>query len=102
MISETGMLMIANNLESRADSAHWANDDLRMDPREVYALASDIKAFVRGSARPTCRNLTLKPADELLCSACGEHVDIAYVESCEDYHARYCPHCGRKVVRDGD
>lgn len=50
--------------------------------------------------RPTCRNLSPKPADVLLCSECGEHVDIAYVETCDEYHARYCPNCGRKVVTD--
>ena len=48
--------------------------------------------------RPTCRNLSSKPADVLLCSECGEHVDIAYVESCDDYHAKYCPNCGAEVV----
>lgn len=46
----------------------------------------------------TCRNLATKPADELLCSRCGEHVDIAYMESADDYHARYCPNCGAEVV----
>lgn len=48
--------------------------------------------------RPTCQNLAMKPADELLCSKCGEHVDIAYVESCDDYHAKYCPNCGAGVA----
>lgn len=46
----------------------------------------------------TCRNLAIKPADELLCSRCGEHVDIAYMESADDYRASYCPNCGAKVV----
>ena len=49
--------------------------------------------------RPTCRNLAIKPADELLCSECGEHVDIAYMENADDYHARYCPNCGAEVER---
>ena len=48
--------------------------------------------------RPTCKNLATKPADELLCSWCGEHVDIAYVENADDYHARYCPNCGAEVI----
>ena len=48
-------------------------------------------------ARPTCKNLATKPADELLCSECGEHVDIACMESADDYHARYCPNCGAEV-----
>ena len=48
--------------------------------------------------QPTCRNVSMKPADVLLCSECGEHVDIAYVENCDDYHARFCPNCGAKVV----
>lgn len=49
---------------------------------------------------PTCRNLAVKPVDEFLCSECGEHVDIAYVDSCDDYHAKYCPNCGAEVVND--
>lgn len=53
--------------------------------------------------RPMCKNLATKSADELLCSECGEHVDIAYMDSCDDYHARYCPNCGARVVSsDGD
>lgn len=48
---------------------------------------------------PTCRNLALKPADEFLCSRCGEHVDITYVENADDYHAKYCPGCRAKVVK---
>ena len=50
--------------------------------------------------RPTCKNLATKPADELLCSECGEHVDIAYVENADDYHACYCPNCGAEVIHD--
>lgn len=50
--------------------------------------------------RPTCRNFAAKPADEFLCSKCGEHVDIAYVDSCDDYHAKYCPNCGAEVLDD--
>lgn len=50
--------------------------------------------------RPTCRNLAVKPADEFLCSKCGEHVDIAYVDSCDDYHAKYCPNCGAVIADD--
>ena len=45
--------------------------------------------------RPTCRNLSMKPADEFLC---GKHVDIAYMDSCDDYHATSCPNCGARVV----
>lgn len=59
---------------------------------ETYAALADL------IDRPTCRNLSPKPADVLLCSECGEHVDIAYVESCDDYHAKYCPNCGAEVV----
>lgn len=47
---------------------------------------------------PTCKNLATKPADEFLCRDCGEHVYIAYMENTNGYHARYCPHCGARVV----
>ena len=52
--------------------------------------------------RPTCRNLSPKPADVLLCSECGGHVDIAYVETCDEYRAKYCPNCGAEVIGYGD
>lgn len=52
--------------------------------------------------RPMCRNLAMKPADEFLCSKCGEHVDIAYIDNCDDYHAKYCPNCGAEVFAGAD
>lgn len=48
--------------------------------------------------RPTCKNLATHLVDELVCSACGERVDIAYLDSDDDYRVRYCPGCGAKVV----
>lgn len=51
---------------------------------------------------PTCENYATKQADELLCSECGEHVDIAYMGNTDDYHARYCPHCGARVVNNDE
>lgn len=40
--------------------------------------------------RSTCQNLAMKSA--------GEHVDISYIENCDDYHAKFCPKCGAEVV----
>lgn len=72
--------------------------------KELELEDTSWRGVLRGIAdlidRQTCRNLSPKPADVLLCSECGEHVDIAYVESCEDYHANYCPNCGAEVVHD--
>lgn len=39
------MLFVANHLESRADSAYMEHDDVIMTPKEVYALADDIKLW---------------------------------------------------------
>lgn len=47
---------------------------------------------------PTCKNLATHLVDELVCSACGERVDIAYLDSDDDYRVRYCPGCGAKVI----
>lgn len=47
---------------------------------------------------PTCKNLATHLVDELVCSACGERVDIAYLDSDDDYRVRYCPSCGAEVV----
>lgn len=57
-----------------------------------------LKRIVRLIGHPTCHNLAVKPADEFLCSECGEHVDIAYMETTDDYHAEFCPRCGAEVV----
>lgn len=62
---------------------------------DVYNLPERLADLID---RPTCKNLATKPADELLCSECGEHVDIAYMESADDYHAKHCPNCGAEVV----
>lgn len=48
--------------------------------------------------RPTCKNLATHLVDELVCSACGERVDIAYLDKDDDYRVRYCPSCGAEVV----
>lgn len=67
----------------------------RITALDVYDLPERLADLID---RPTCKNLATKPADELLCSECGEHVDIAYMESADDYHAKHCPNCGAKVV----
>lgn len=69
-------------------------DDMRMHVYEAFDKLADL------IDRPMCRNLAMKPADEFLCSKCGEHVDIAYIDNCDDYHAKYCPNCGARVVDD--
>lgn len=48
--------------------------------------------------RPTCKNLATHLVDELVCSACGERVDIAYLDKDDDYRVRYCPGCGAEVM----
>lgn len=83
---------------------HWVNADGEQEgnPFTVQANRKSAERTLEKLAdlidRPTCRNLSPKPADVLLCSECGEHVDIAYVETCDEYHAKYCPHCGAEVV----
>ena len=62
---------------------------------DVFHLLADL------IDRPTCRNLSPKPADVLLCSECGDHVDIAYMDTCDDYRAKHRPNCGAEVVPDG-
>lgn len=74
------------------ESAIECNVGQRFEPQSWWHRLADLVD------RPTCRNLATRPCDEFLCSSCGEHVDIAYMESADDYHARYCPHCGRTVV----
>lgn len=76
---------------------------LAMDKAGLANNAEDACEFMNALAEivngGTCKNKAMKDSDEFLCSECGEHIDIVYVNSCNDYHyhARYCPHCGREV-----
>lgn len=45
MISKSDMLEVADRLERRADDAYMEHEDVVMTPREVHALAMDIKSF---------------------------------------------------------
>lgn len=87
--------MFTETLGIYAHHINWMNPDKATNRWDVIVnyLADLID-------RETCRNLAAKPADELLCSECGEHVDIAYLDSADDYHARYCPNCGAEVDDD--
>lgn len=104
MISDEERKRVAERL--RSVSAHrgdtpWMVEDLMLALGFRCYEDGDGQLFDRLADlidRPTCRNLSPKPADVLLCSECGEHVDIAYVETCDEYHAKYCPNCGAEVV----
>lgn len=114
MISGEERREVAENLSDAAQAWRDTFPDEACDLGDVSALMQDLCHFagLRGKVlcgdifqrfaglidRETCRNLATKPADELLCSECGEHVDIAYLDSADDYHARYCPNCGAEVV----
>ena len=102
-IIKTEMLIIADNLESKADDAHMDHDDVRMTPREVHELADDIKAFVLESDRPTCEdtgdNWTFH------CSACGCELDLEDREGeptmwlgGSPMTPRHCPNCAAVVA----
>ncbi len=104
----TQMLMVANHLQTRAESAYMEHDDVCMTPREVSALADDIKRWADLIDRPTCNDV----GDdwEFHCSACGCELDILEMEVGEptmwkDGAAqvpKYCPSCGAEVVTTSD
>lgn len=98
-IIKTEMLMIADNLESKADDAHMEHDDVRMTPREVHELADDIKSFVRESDRPTCQMKSVQTSSHRTCSRCGAFVRNDAVTDCTAViPVRFCPNCGAMVV----
>lgn len=81
------------------DERAWDNDGLQTVGRLIEAsFGENILAKLADLIdRPTCKNLATKPADELFCGACGEHVDIVYMENTNDYHAQFCPTCGTEI-----
>lgn len=95
------MLTVACHLESRADDAYMEHDYVFMTPKEVHALAGDLKRWADLIDRPTC-HMDLTETVETdkgkvrvwECSGCGrehEETNGAY---------GYCPHCGAEVVDD--
>lgn len=81
----------------------WDNDKLQAVGRLIETSVGEniLLRLANLIDRPTCKNLATKPADELFCSACGEHVEIVYMENTNDYHAQYCPTCGTEIY-NGD
>lgn len=79
---------------------------LAMDKAGLANNAEDACEFMNTLAEivngGTCKNKAMKDSGEFLCSECGEHVDIVYVNSGDDYHyhVQYCPHCRREVIDD--
>lgn len=67
------------------------------EKRDGLSDAYDVLALADIIDEPRCTNIARKRADEFWCSVCGEHVDIAYVDSCDGYHAQFCPRCGTEV-----
>lgn len=107
-ISDTERREVARRLREMSETESVAamldlDDDVRteMTLRVIRAIVGKGDIFEKLADlidSPTCKNLATKPADELLCSECGEHVDIAYMESADDYHAKHSPNCGAEVV----
>lgn len=103
MVSKGDMLEIADHLERMADDAYMEHDDVVMTPREVHALAADIKSFALEHGRETCRlDLTDVETHGTVklriyeCSRCGR--------TCEEAYGKYerCPHCGAMVFEKED
>lgn len=104
----TQMLMVANHLQTRAESAYMEHDDVCMTPREVLALADDIERWTSLIDRPTCHDVG--GGYEFRCSGCGCVIHIYRDDGFgEDdsamtvggdslYVPRYCPNCGAEVA----
>lgn len=89
-LGKSMQLMFSETLGLYRTNIGWAK------PTETWANIVNYLADLID--RPTCKNLATKPADELFC---GEHVDIAYMENTNDYHAQFCPTCGTEIY-NGD
>lgn len=97
MTDETQLLMIANHLDSRADSALIERRNEPMTPLELYNIANDIKEFLDWHEdRPTChiRETGHEYEDSVRCDRCN----MTFNRPWEPF--RFCPECGAKVVCD--
>ena len=113
MISDDERREVAARLRELADANEGClgmdrvNSVLR-DGQEILgtsglaSVADVLRRYADLIDRPTCKNLATHLVDELVCSACGERVDIAYIDSDDDYRVRYCPRCGAFVRSDNE
>ena len=117
MTSDEERRDVAERLRELAKS--WCgDDDVRSDVRECdvvhacgleYGFYDDcvtpgsVRHFADLVDRPTCRNTSERDgkfeSDVFTCSECGNEINVwdgsgGWVE------VRYCPFCGRRVVRD--
>lgn len=93
------MLTVACHLESRADDAYMEHDYVFMTPKEVHALAGDLKRWADLIDRPTCVMTDIGDEFEqrYVCSGCHSEFDMSDFER---FPYRYCPNCGAEVVDD--
>lgn len=97
LINRTGLLMVANRLESRSDRALTECRNESMTPLELYAIANYIKEFAyKHDDRPTCHicETDHEYEDSVRCDRCG----MTFNRPWNPF--RYCPECGAKVVYD--
>ena len=101
---KTQMLMAADRLALRADSAFMEHVDVCMTPKEVHALADDLRWLVNLIDSSTCHNVSGFD-DVFLCSECGTRLELIAEEGNEygdTFHVpflpSYCPSCGAEVV----
>ena len=98
------MLRVAGRLESRADDAYTEHDDVHMTPKEVHALADDLRWLVNLIDSSTCHNVS-GHEDVFMCSECGARLELIAEEGNEygdlfhvPFLPSYCPSCGAEVV----
>lgn len=67
-------------------------------PRTDRAFLLSIADLIEPEER-TCRNISLKAHKGVFCcSECEIHVDIALMDSIDDYLPSFCPNCGCRVI----
>lgn len=57
-----------------------------------YQMHADALALLKAQETVKPKEVKMYPSDQYACGSCG-HVSVGS----KDYHAKYCPECGRKV-----
>lgn len=88
---------VVRAVETCFDSWIDGHRNMGLDLQAVKQMKHDALDLLKEQEPVTPKEVSMYPQNQYACGSCG-HVSIGT----KDYHAKFCPACGRKVKWDED